>query len=198
MSWFKSPFLWFLLLLLALAVLTILGPEEELLGQQLRIANLHGTWMLTALVTLIASGCLGLVGLLTRREGAHDWSRALGRSAIIFWVTYLPLSLWALQATWSGLCQEEPLFRVAVIVAGVGVLLQFGLAIINHRNLTSVTNLLFSAALIWALSQAASLKISPPSAILTSGTTSMNMFFIVENMVGLLAAFMLTRWWLGK
>ena len=198
MSRFKSPFLWFILLLLALAVLTVLGPEEKSLGENVRIVYLHGAWVLTALVVFIAAGFMGLVGLLTRRPGAHDWSKALGRTAIIFWVTYLPLSLWAMQTNWNGLYLSEPRFRVAVIFAGAGVLLQIGLSIIDRRSLTSIINMLFAAALVWWLQNTSSVLHPPPSPIFNSGIASIEIFFIVENLVALLAAFMLTRWWLGK
>ena len=198
MSRLKSPFLWFLLLLLGLAVLTVLGPEEKSLGQNVRIVYLHGAWVLTALVAFIAAGFVGLVALLTRRSGAHDWSKALGRAGIVFWVTYLPLSLWAMQTNWNGLYLSEPRFRVAVIFAGTGVLLQIGLSIIHRPFLTSLVNILFAAALVWTLQNTGSVLHPPPSPIFSSGIGSIEIFFVVENLVALLAAFMLARWWLGK
>ena len=198
MSRFRSPFLWFLLLLLALAVLTVLGPEEKSLGENVRIVFLHGAWVLTATVVFIAAGFMGLIGVLTRRPGAHNWSKALGRTSIIFWVTCLPLSLWAMQTNWNGLYLSEPRFRVAVIFAGAGVMLQIGLSIINRQALTSLTNILFVTALAWTLQNSASVLHPPPSPIIGSGIASIEIFFVVENLVALLAAFMLTRWWLGK
>jgi hypothetical protein len=198
MSRFKSPFLWFILLVLGMAVLTVLGPEEKSLGQNVRIVYLHGAWVLTALVAYIASGIVGLVALLTRKSGAHDWSKALGRTATVFWVTYLPLSLWAMQANWNGLYTSEPRFRIAVIFAVGGVLLQVGLSIINHAIATSAANVVFAAALGWALSNTSSVLHPPPSPIFNSGIASIEIFFVVLNLVALLAAYQLTRWWLGK
>ncbi|KAF0108165.1 MAG: hypothetical protein FD146_1179 [Anaerolineaceae bacterium] len=198
MSRFKSPFLWFILLLLGLAVLTVLGPEEASLGQNVRIVYLHGAWALTALVAFVAAGFLGLAALLTRHPGAHVWSRALGRAAIVFWVTYLPLSLWAMQANWNGLYTSEPRFRVAVVFAGAGVLLQIGLSIIHRPFLTSLANVLFATALVWTLQNTGSILPPPPSPIFSSGIASIEIFFVVENLVALFAAFMLARWWLGK
>jgi hypothetical protein len=198
MSRFKSPFLWFILLVLGMAVLTVLGPEEKSLGQNVRIVYLHGAWVLTALVAYIASGVVGLVALLTHKSGAHDWSKALGRTATVFWVTYLPLSLWAMQANWNGLYTSEPRFRIAVIFAVGGVLLQVGLSIINHAIATSAANVVFAAALGWALSNTSSVLHPPPSPIFNSGIASIEIFFVVLNLVALLAAYQLTRWWLGK
>jgi hypothetical protein len=198
MSRFKSPFLWFILLVLGMAVLTVLGPEEKSLGQNVRIVYLHGAWVLTALVAYIASGIVGLVALLTRKSVAHDWSKALGRTATVFWVTYLPLSLWAMQANWNGLYTSEPRFRIAVIFAVGGVLLQVGLSIINHAIATSAANVVFAAALGWALSNTSSVLHPPPSPIFNSGIASIEIFFVVLNLVALLAAYQLTRWWLGK
>ena len=48
MSLRQSPFLWFILALLATAGLTAIGPQEKLLGNAVRIVYLHGSWALTA------------------------------------------------------------------------------------------------------------------------------------------------------
>lgn len=198
MSRIKSPFLWFILLLLCLATLTVLGPEEKSLGQNVRIIYLHGAWVLTAIVAFTASGFLGLIGLLTRKQGAHAWSKALGLTGIVFWVTYIPLSLWAMEANWNGLFLSEPRFRMAVILAGAGVLMQIGLSIINRPPLTSLMNVAFAGFVTWMVMTTRDVLHPPPSPIFSSGIASIEIFFIVENLVALLAAFMLARWWRGK
>src|SRR5512135_3167978 len=98
MSRLKSPFLWFILALLTTAALTAIGPEEKSLGNNIRIVYLHGAWALTAEAALGISAAAGLLGILFRRENLYRWSAALGYTGIFFWVTYLPLSLWAMQA----------------------------------------------------------------------------------------------------
>lgn len=42
MSRLRSPFVWFILILLFVAVFTFFGPEEKLLGDNVRLVYLHG------------------------------------------------------------------------------------------------------------------------------------------------------------
>ena len=206
MSRFKSPFLWFILLLLALAVLTVLGPEEKSLGENVRIVYLHGAWVLTAEIAFIAAGLAGLAGLLgllglpalaSRTDMFHRWSRALGWTGIFFWVTYLPLSLWAMQANWSGLFLAEPRFRLALTFAVVGVLLQVGLWLIHKPWLTSTANLAFIISLRLVFASAEYIMHPPPSPIFNSGDFVIIGFFVGLNLLVWLAAYFLTRWFLS-
>jgi hypothetical protein len=198
MSGLKSPFFWFLLAVLTTAALTAIGPQERSLGANVRIVYLHGAWVLTAEAVLGLSAVAGLFGILFRRERIHQWSAALGRSGLFFWVTYLPLSLWAMQANWNGLFLSEPRFRIAVIFAVTGVLLQVGLTLLARPVFTSLFNVLFFVALQIGLLQAAYVMHPPPSPIFSSGIISLELFFIGIIILTMLAAFFMTRWWLSR
>ncbi len=89
----KSPLLLLFITVIVIALLAFFGPEEKSLGANVRIVYLHGAWVLTAEIAFIAAGLAGLIALITRREAFHEWSAALGRTGIFFWLTYLPLSL---------------------------------------------------------------------------------------------------------
>src|SRR5687768_12350935 len=99
---FKSPLTLFFITIIVIALLALFGPEEKSLGASVRIVYLHGAWVLAAELAFIAAGLAGVLALVTRREPFHKWSAALGRTGIFFWVTYLPLSLWAMQSNWNG------------------------------------------------------------------------------------------------
>jgi hypothetical protein len=198
MSLRQSPFLWFILALLATAGLTAIGPQEKLLGNAVRIVYLHGSWALTAEAALGLSAATGLSGILFRREALQRWSVALGYTGLFFWVTYLPLSLWAMQANWNGLFLAEPRFRVAVIFSVTGVLLQVGLALLARPFFTSLLNVLFFAALGIGLSQAGYVMHPPPSPIFTSGNLSLEVFFVLVLLLNLSAAYFMTRVWLQR
>jgi len=193
MSRFKSPLTLFLAALIVTALLAIFGPEERSLGANVRIVYLHGAWVLTAEVAFIAAGLAGLIALITRRIAFHKWSAALGRTGILFWVTYLPLSLWAMQSNWNGLFLAEPRFRLAAIFAVTGILLQVGLWLINIDWLTSLANLLFIIILRVIFSTAENIMHPPPSPIFNSGNTMIIGFFITLILLTLVAAYSLTR-----
>lgn len=197
MSKFKSPIVLFFVTIVVIALLAFLGPEEKSLGANVRIVYLHGAWVLAAELAFIAAGLAGLIGLIVRRDSFHAWSAALGRAGIVFWITYLPLSLWAMQSNWNGLFLAEPRFRLALIFAVTGLLLQIGLWLLNIAWLTSLGNLLFIVALRVVFAAAENIMHPPPSPIFSSGNYLIIGFFVGLNLLAWLAVYFLARWFLG-
>ena len=193
MSKSKSNLLLFVITVIALALLALFGPEEQSLGANVRIVYLHGAWVLTAELVLLLAGLAGLVGLLISRKDFHGWSAALGRTGIFFWVTYLPLSLWAMQSNWNGMFLAEPRFRLAVIFAVTGVLLQAGLWLMNTDWLTSLANIVFIVILRVIFATADNVMHPPPSPIFNSGNYIIIGFFVGMIALSLVAAYFLTR-----
>jgi hypothetical protein len=189
----NSPLTLFIGTVIVIALLALFGPEERALGANVRIVYLHGAWVLAAELAFVAAGLAGLLGLITRRALFHSWSAALGRTGMFFWVTYLPLSLWAMQSNWNGLFLAEPRFRLAVIFAATGVLLQAGLWLINIDWITSVANLIFITVLRVIFSTAENIMHPPPSPIFSSGNVVIIGFFIALILLTLVAAYFLTK-----
>ena len=193
----KSPLIYFSITVIAIALLTLFGPEEKSLGSNVRIVYLHGAWVLAAEVAFIAAALAGLLGLILRKEIFHAWSAALGRTGIIFWLTYLPLSLFAMQANWNGLFLAEPRFRIAIIFAVTGVLLQLGLLLFNISWLTSFANILYIITLRVVFATAQNVMHPPPSPIFNSGLWNIILFFVGLNILAWVAGYFLTRFFLG-
>jgi hypothetical protein len=214
MSKLKSPFSLFLISVILIALLALLGPEEQSLGSNVRIVYLHGAWVLAAELAFLAAGVAGLIALVgyvipqikyyspfrgdyfvqkIGGDNAHYWSAALGRTGIVFWVTYLPLSLWAMQANWNGLFLVEPRFRLALIFAVTGVLLQVGLWLINRDWITSLANLIYIVVLRLVFAGADNVMHPPPSPIFNSGNFAIIGFFLGLIVFSMLAAYFLTR-----
>ena len=188
-----SPLILFFGTVLMIAVLATFGPEEQSLGSNVRIVYLHGAWVLAAELAFAAAAIVGLLALILRRDGLHHWSAALGRTGIVFWLTYLPLSLWAMEANWNGLFLAEPRFRLALTFAIVGTLMQIGLWLVNIKWVTSLANLVFFVALRVVFSTASNVMHPPPSPIFNSGLLNIIIFFILLNIFAWLAAYFLTR-----
>jgi hypothetical protein len=189
----KSPVVLFLITLTAILLLTFLGPEEKSLGANVRIVYLHGAWVLTALVAFLAAGGVGVAALIARREKLHRLSQALGYTGLAFWITYLPLSLWAMQSNWNGLFLAEPRMRAALIFAITGTLLQIGLALLERPALTSAANAIYIAVLLITLSRVDSVMHPPPSPIFNSGNYLLQFYFIALNLLTWVAAFQVAR-----
>jgi hypothetical protein len=188
-----SPLFLFFITVLVIAVLALFGPEEGSLGSNVKIVYLHGAWVLAAEVAFAAAGLVGLLALVLRRERLHQWSAALGRTGIVFWLTYLPLSLWAMEANWNGLFLAEPRFRLALIFAITGTLLQIGLWLIDVDWVTSLANIVFIVALRVVFSTASNVMHPPPSPIFNSGLWNIIIFFVLLNIFAWLAAYFLTK-----
>ena len=193
MSKLKSPFTLFIITVIVIALLALFGPEEKSLGANVRIVYLHGAWVLSAELAFVAAAIAGLIALITKRDIFHQWSAALGRTGIIFWVSYLPLSLWAMESNWNGLFLSEPRFRLAVIFAVTGVLLQVGLWLINTNWITSIANIVFIVVLRMIFATADNVMHPPPSPIFNSGNYAIIGFFLALILLTLVAAYFLTR-----
>ena len=200
-----SPLLFFFGVIAIILIATFFGPEEKSLGSNVRIVYLHGAWVLTAEIVFIAAALAGLLGLLALivkhldalKAAFLNWCEALGRTGIFFWVTYLPLSLWAMESNWNGLFLAEPRFRLALTFAVVGVLLQLGLWFIANKLLTAAANIAYIIVLRVVFATAANIMHPPPSPIFNSGNFSIIGFFVGLNLLTWLAAYFMARWWLG-
>jgi hypothetical protein len=189
----RKPFLAFLFTLVVLAILTSLGPVERSLGVNVRLVYLHGAWVWTAILALGASAFLGLPGAFLDHETSQRWSKALGQVGMIFWLTYLPMSIWTMQANWNGLYLAEPRFRIGLDFAIIGVLLQAAILIIGKPRVSSALNLSFFLALAISLSQTEQVM-HPPSPIMTSNSLLIRGYFLGLLLVALASGASLTLW----
>ena len=185
--------LFFLLLVAAIAVVTTFGPSERSLGVNVRLVYLHGAWVWTALIGYAVAALAGISGLLSKRLRLQQWSLTSARTATFFWLTYIPLSLWTMQANWNGLYLAEPRFKVAVDFAIAGILIQIALIILRDVRWGSVLNTLFFGAL-WITLRTAEQVMHPPSPILTSDSVSIRLFFFMLVGMCVLAAWQFSLW----
>jgi hypothetical protein len=197
MSRLKPPLILFLATVGLIALIALFGPEDKSLGANVRIVYLHGAWVLTAEIAFILAGVAGFLALIRNRPILDALSAALGRTGTVFWVTYLPLSLLAMQTNWNGLFLAEPRFRLALTFAVVAVLMQVGLWLIAKPAYTSAANALFIMVLRYVFSQASNVMHPPPSPIFNSGNYLIIGFFVGLNLLSWLAAYFLTRWFLS-
>ncbi len=187
-SYVNSSWLWVGLNILAIGLIAVLGPAEKSLGTNVRVVYLHGAWVWTALAALVLAGLTGLLGLVRRWRRLTQWSLAFGRTGLLFWITYLPLSLWAMEANWNGLFLSEPRWSLALAFAIAGIALQIGLALLNHPLLIGVVNSVYIAALLYLLGGVENVM-HPRSPILDSQARLIQLFF------GALLVFTLALGW---
>ncbi len=192
-----SPLLWFAVLLLLVVAVSTLGPSERSLGSHVRLVYLHGAWVWTALAGFAAAALLGIVGLALRRPTPQRWSVALGQAALIFWLTYLPMSLWVMQANWNGLFLQEPRWRLGLDLAVVDVLVQGAILVLGSLAWASWLNFGVFGALAWALTHTPEVM-HPSSPIFGSGSPSIELFFLALVTLCLVSGWQLARWLLRR
>jgi hypothetical protein len=193
----KSPLLWFFITLFVILLVTALGPAEKTLGANVRVVYLHGAWVWAALIGFVSAALVGLVGLVTRRRDLNYWSRALGRTGLFFWITYLPISMWAMQTNWNGLFLAEPRWRVGLVFAIGGLILQVGVSLLDDPIWASLSNIVFAIMLFISL-QSTEQVMHPASPIFGSDAWRIQFFFLALIALTLLAAWQLARWWRAR
>ena len=187
-----APWFWFLISVAGVILMTSLGPAEKSLGANVRVVYLHGAWVWTALAGFTAAGLVGAVGLITHKESLMMWSSSFGRTGLIFWITYLPISLWAMQANWNGLFLAEPRWRLAAVFAVTGLLLQVGLFLIRRPAADAWGNLVFAGVLLFLLSSTDNIM-HPSSPIFTSNSGTIKIYFLLLLVLTLSAAWQVAR-----
>ena len=176
--------------LLLVGLFTALGPAERTLGTNIRIVYLHGAWVWTGKLAFGLAALAGLAGLLRPVSRFHlpEWSLALGRTGLLFWLTYLPLSLLVMLVNWGGFFFDEPRWKVSLMFGVVGLLLQAALYLLNSPRLTMLANLLFGAAL-WLMIGETPTEMHPVSPIFGSDAFLIQVYFVgLLALVVLLAA----------
>jgi|YNPBryulayer2012_1023412.scaffolds.fasta_scaffold00777_12 hypothetical protein len=141
-------------LILIAIFIAILAPPERTLGSQARLIYFHGGWVWAALIGFGLSGAIGVFGFLNRKIPLLTCSIALQRSALIFWLLFLPMSLWVMQVSWNGLFLAEPRFRIPLNFAIIGLIFQVATSLFANLRLSGLVNFLFAGGLFWALASA--------------------------------------------
>jgi hypothetical protein len=179
-------------LVAATALVAAVAPTEQVLGSAVRVVYLHGAWVWAALLAFTAASLAGLFGFILRRDDLHAWSVGLARSATLFWLTSLVLSLAAMQTSWNGLYLAEPRWRLGVRFGITAVLLQAAVTVLRRPRLGSALNIVFFGLLTAALLQAPSVM-HPSSPVFTSDSIGIRLSFLA-----LLAAALAATAWLAR
>lgn len=178
---------WLALTVLAAVIAALLGPTERTLGENLRLVLLHGAMVWTGKLVFAGAGLAGLAGLLSRRSAWHSASLALGRSGLVFWLLYLPMSLVVQMQNWGGIFWDEPRWRIPFTFGVVALLLQLGLWIMKQPLISSTANLVFAALLWWQLGGITNV-LHPDSPVFGSNSSAIPIFFLILLALCLLIA----------
>ena len=141
-----------LVTLVVIVLIAFLAPIEKTLGANIRIIYIHAAWVWTGKLLFGIAAIAGLLALIfSRRERLVHLTRSLAFTALFFWITYLPMSLYVMRSTWGGFFFDEPRWRIPFMLGIIAVLLQGALWAFNNNRFTALGNLVFGVALWWQL-----------------------------------------------
>jgi len=123
-----------LITLAVIVLIAFLAPIEKTLGANIRIIYIHAAWVWTGKVLFGIAAIAGLLALIfSQQERLVHLTRSLAFTALFFWITYLPMSLYVMQSTWGGFFFDEPRWRIPFMLGIIAVLLQGALCHASHR-----------------------------------------------------------------
>lgn len=173
-----------------------LGPAEKSLGSHIRLVYLHGVWVWTSLAAYLLAALTGVFSLIMQNKALDRWSLALGRTGLLLWLTYLPVSMAAMQTNWNGLFFAEPRWRLAFVFAVSGIAVQTGLALIHKSCYASVVNILFGFTLFLSLWLTPNVM-HPGSPIYGGKSLRIQIYFTIILLLSLIIGWLITRFWLN-
>lgn len=106
------------------AIIVLISPAEETLGNAVKIIYVHVAFIRAGEVGFYLGGVLGAVVLVMNRETLSDWMRAAGWAALGLYFVGLLISVAAQLATWGGIAWQEPRMAGALNLLAVAALVQ--------------------------------------------------------------------------
>jgi hypothetical protein len=98
-----------------------------------------------------------------------------------------------MRLNWNGLFLDEPRWRVSFDFMIIGVLFQIAILLLNKPVIGSVLNLVFISALGWTLLRTDQVM-HPGSPISSSGSYTIQAFFLVLVFLCATSGLVLARW----
>ena len=181
------------LLALVVLVLALLAPRDATLQSTSPIVYLHGALVWISILAFTVSGVIGLAALILENNVLHAWSSALARTGLLFWLIYLPFSMWASQATWNGIPLEDPRFRTAFQVLVLAVAFQIAAVLWGPRHKVGSALNAILAVVLWVLMLTTQDVMHPQNPMRASAPTIQLFFAMLLAGCGL-AAMQVARW----
>ena len=137
------------LLMAVIAVLLVLAPAEQQIGNLIKVIYLHGALARVGLYALMLAGLLAAASLLRTRAGWLRSSNALQVAGMAAFILHFALSVIPTRLTWGvWVAFDEPRTRMSLQIIGVGLLVIGVRRLLNEPRLSAWANLLLGAAVL--------------------------------------------------
>jgi hypothetical protein len=180
------------LVILAVAALLLAwaAPNDVTLAGTSKVVYIHGALVWTSLLMLTAAGVVGLAAMaamfIKRDNRLHAWTLALGRTGLLFWAAYIPISMLASQMAWNAVFLAEPRYTTSFRVLAIGIIVQVIILLVNCPVISSALHVA-QAVILWALLLTTPSILHPDSPILRSAPSIQFFFGLIVLACGVAA-----------
>jgi hypothetical protein len=152
------------------------APNDVTLKGTSKVVYIHGALVWTSLLTLTAAGVLGAAAVWVKHgDTMHAWTLALGRTGLLFWLAYIPVSMLASRMAWNAVFLAEPRYTTAFRVLAIGIIVQVIVFLFNHPAISSGLHAA-QAVIVWVMLLTTPSILHPDNPILRS-VPSIQFFF---------------------
>lgn len=175
----------------ALVVVALSTPPERTLGALIKIVLVHGALTWVGQVVFVVAGILSVAYFLRGYDRCWDWSWAVGRVGLVFWVINAVLGTLVTYLAWGGITWTEPRWvatQSILLIAIAGAIIPY---VVEKRWAMPAANIFVAAAAIFLIARAQG-GLHPPSPVMRSDDIIIKaaffIIFILEATLATLAA----------
>jgi len=159
------------------AILLIVAPAEQTLGEGIRSVYIHVAFTWAGMIGLFVAGILGLATAITDHKALLDWAKTIGWVALAMFAAGLVMSILAARINWGAVFWQEPRTNSALEILALGFIVQFMATLPIPDRLKGVLFLLLAAFLIYSVSSTERV-LHPGNAARTSPSATIRFTFL--------------------
>ena len=159
------------------AILLIVAPIEQTLGEGIKSVYIHVAFTWAGMVGLIVTGLLGLAAAITGRGTFLDWAKTIGWVALAMFAAGLVMSIFAASVNWGAIFWQEPRTNSALEILALGFVVQFIATLPVPNRLKGFLYLLLAAFLVYSVTSTPRV-LHPGNAARTSPSAAIRFTFL--------------------
>jgi hypothetical protein len=163
-------------LLTAAALLVVVAPAEQTLGQGIKSVYIHVALVWAGMAGLVVAGLIGIGVALSAREGFQRWGHTIGWVALASFLAGHIVSFIAARVNWGGIFLAEPRYQAALNVLVVAIAVQITNEWLPWMRVRGVLSALVAAYITWSITSTESV-LHPENAARNSSSTAIQASF---------------------
>jgi hypothetical protein len=164
-------------------VAAFMAPQEAQLGAWVRLVIWHGMLKWACIVGIFGMGAVAVAYLVTGRDRAYEWARALQVALLPLWVVAVVIGTVAARLIWNSWQLGERRMVMSVAYTAVAAIALMVALFLEKRRIGSigqvVTALAMAAGLAWIELGPAGEDIHPASAVMSSPDVAFKVYAFV-------------------